>query len=192
MHLQLTPELLLRAYAMGVFPMGDESGAIAWYSPDPRCIFDLERFHVPRRLLRTIRQGGFEMAVNGAWSEVLRSCAERDTTWINEEICHAYTRLHEMGYAHTVEAYKDGKLAGGLYGVAIGGAFFGESMFHKVTDASKVCLVYLVERLKQRGFRLLDSQYMTSHLSTFGAVTISRQEYLLRLEQALRLDCRFD
>lgn len=172
--------------------MGDELGAISWYSPDPRCIFDLDSFHVPRRLARTCRQGIFDLRVNSAWSEVLKACADRDTTWINQEIYRSYSELHRLGYAHTVEAYKDGRLAGGLYGVALGGAFFGESMFHTVTDASKACLVYLVERLKERGFVLLDSQYMTSHLSTFGAVEISRAEYLQRLQAALRLDCRFD
>jgi leucyl/phenylalanyl-tRNA--protein transferase len=188
---RLTPELILRAYCMGIFPMGDNDGSIRWYSPDPRCILDLEKFHASRRLLRTYRHGQFELHVNSAWSEVLQCCAQRETTWITQQIFEAYTQLHELGLAHSVEAYKDGKLAGGLYGVSLGGAFMGESMFHKETDASKVCLVYLVERLKQRGFILLDCQFMTDHLATFGAMNLQRDEYLKRLQRALQLDCKF-
>lgn len=172
--------------------MGEDDGTIRWYSPDPRCIIDLDHFHTPKRLARTIRQSRFEMKVNADWPAVIRACAERETTWINDSIIEAYTELHRLGFAHTVEAYnQEGKLAGGLYGVSIGGAFMGESMFHFDTDASKVCLVYLVERLKERGFILLDSQYMTAHLSTFSARMIPKQEYLTRLEHALELDCRF-
>lgn len=192
MNEPFTKELVLSAYSQGIFPMGHDDGLIRWYSPDPRCIFDFETFHVPRRLMRTYRSGKFEMKVNSAWDEVLHQCANRDSTWIIDDIFRVYTELHEDGFAHSVEAYFEGKLAGGLYGVSIGGAFMGESMFHNVTDASKVCLVYLVERMKERGFTLLDSQYMTEHLSTFGAVLISRREYLIRLEQALRIKCRFD
>lgn len=192
MNEPFTKELVLSAYSQGIFPMGHDDGLIRWYSPDPRCIFDFETFHVPRRLIRTYRSGKFEMKVNSAWDEVLHQCANRDSTWITDDIFRVYTELHEDGFAHSVEAYFEGKLAGGLYGVSIGGAFMGESMFHNVTDASKVCLVYLVERMKERGFTLLDSQYMTEHLSTFGAVLISRREYLIRLEQALRLKCRFE
>lgn len=192
MNEPFTKELVLSAYSQGIFPMGHDDGLIRWYSPDPRCIFDFETFHVPRRLMRTYRSGKFEMKVNSAWDEVLHQCANRDSTWITDDIFRVYTELHEDGFAHSVEAYFEGKLAGGLYGVSIGGAFMGESMFHNVTDASKVCLVYLVERMKERGFTLLDSQYMTEHLSTFGAVLISRREYLIRLEQALRLKCRFE
>lgn len=192
MGLKLTPEMIIKAYAMGIFPMGDDDGSIRWYSPDPRCIFDLDTFHVPKRLARTYRSGVFEMRVNHAWDDVLLHCANRDTTWITDKIFAVYRKLHELGMAHTVEAYKDGKLAGGLYGVSLGGAFMGESMFHTQTDASKVCLVYLVERMKQRGFVLLDSQFMTDHLSTFGAIEISRDEYLERLRRALELKCRFD
>jgi leucyl/phenylalanyl-tRNA---protein transferase len=190
---ELTPELLLKAYSMGIFPMGDERhDEIRWYSPDPRCIFDFDTFHVPKRLARTYRQGVFELRVNQAWREVLLHCANRDSTWITGKIYAAYTQLHELGFAHTVEAYYEGKLAGGLYGVTIGGAFMGESMFHTVTDASKVCLIYLVQRLKERGFILLDSQFMTEHLSTLGAVNISRDEYIRRLQKALLLNCKFD
>ena len=129
--------------------------------------------------------------VNTAFAEVLNACAERDTTWISDDIHRVYGQLHQMGFAHTVEAWHTGKLVGGLYGVSIGGAFMGESMFHRATDASKVCLVYLVERLKSRGFVLLDSQYLTTHLGTFGAMLISRDEYLARLREALLLDCSF-
>lgn len=187
---RLTPDLLLRAYSQGIFPMGN-GGRIDWYSPDPRCIFDFEAFHVPKRLARTYRQGVFEFRINSAWNEVLLACADRESTWITEQIHEAYTELHRLGFAHSVEAYKDGKLAGGLYGVAIGGAFMGESMFHRQTDASKVALVFLVEHMKSRGFTLLDSQYMTSHLATFGAIHIPRQEYMTRLERALAQRCRF-
>lgn len=163
MHTKLTPELLVRAYSMGVFPMGDSrdpKSGVRWYAPDPRCIFDLDNFHVPNRLARTYRSGKFRMAVNTAWKQVVWACADRESTWITDEIYDAYTQLHKMGMAHSVEAYVGDELAGGLYGVSIGGAFMGESMFHTVTDASKVALVYLVERMKQRGFVLLDCQFM--------------------------------
>jgi len=187
-----TPQLVLAAYTQAIFPMGNEDGSIYWYSPDPRCIIDLDKFHASKRLMRTYRQGKFELRVNSAWKEVLDACAERSSTWITDDIKRVYTQLHEMGYAHSVEAYYEGALAGGLYGVAIGGAFMGESMFHRVTDASKICLVYLVERMKARGFTLLDSQYMTDHLGTFNALNIRRSEYLERLHDALNRNCRFD
>lgn len=190
--LEFNPQVLLRAYCAGIFPMGDDTGAIRWYSPNPRCIFDFDFFHVPSRLARTCRSGKFEMRVNTAWKEVLHRCADRDTTWITDKIFSVYTELHEMGFAHSVEAYnQEGRLAGGLYGVAIGGAFFGESMFHLDTDASKVALVYLVERMKARGFTLLDSQFMTDHLATLGAINVSRDEYMRRLSIALAQQCRF-
>lgn len=192
MSSEFTSQLVLRAYAAGIFPMADDDGTIRWYSPDPRCIFDLKRFHVPKRMLRTYRQGLFEMRVNTAWDDVIRLCAARDSTWISEDIKRVYTDLYRQGYAHSIEVFQNDELAGGLYGVSVGGAFMAESMFHTVTDASKMCLVYTVERLRERGFLLLDTQYKTPHLSTFGAVNISRQEYLTRLQQALLLDCRFD
>lgn len=185
-------ELLLRAYCQGIFPMGDEDGSIHWYSPDPRCIFDLDDFHVTKRLARTYRQGIFEIKVNQDFEEVMWACADRETTWINQRIVDVYCQLHEHGFAHSVEAYHEGVLAGGLYGVSIGGAFMGESMFTRVRDASKVALVYLVERLKSRGFVLLDTQYQNKHLASFNAKTISRSEYLARLNAALVLNCRFD
>lgn len=189
---EFTAELVLRAYTAGIFPMGHDDGIIRWYSPDPRCIIPLDGFHASKRLMRTIRQGKFEMRVNSDFPGVMKLCADRDSTWITDEIFRVYVELHENGYAHSVEAYQDGKIVGGLYGVSIGGAFMGESMFHTATDASKVCLVHLVERMKERGFVLLDSQYVTDHLSTFNAINIPRQEYLERLRHALTLKCVFD
>jgi leucyl/phenylalanyl-tRNA--protein transferase len=188
---EFTPALVLAAYGAGIFPMGERGGRISWHSPDPRCIIDLENFHTPKRLARTYRQGIFEMKVNQNWDAVIRKCAERKSTWITEPIIAVYTKLHEAGFAHSVEAYAEGKLAGGLYGVSLGGAFFGESMFHEVTDASKISLVFLVERMLERGFTLLDSQFMTEHLSRFTAVNIPRNQYLKRLERALPLACQF-
>lgn len=191
MRNDFTPELVIRAYAQGIFPMGDDYGPIRWYSPDPRCVFDLYDFHIPKRLARTYRARKFELKVNSAWEDVVRMCAARESTWITEDIFRVYTNLHERGLAHSVEAYQDGVLAGGLYGVSLGGAFMGESMFHEVTDASKVCLIYLVERLRERGFILLDSQFMTSHLSTFNAKLISKAEYLAMLQKALTINATF-
>ncbi len=187
-----TAQLVLSAYTQAIFPMGHDDGSIYWYSPDPRCIIDLDDFHVSRRLMRTYRQGKFTYKVNSAWDEVIRACAQRDSTWITDDIIRVYTELHDMGFAHSVEAYADGELAGGLYGVSIGGAFMGESMFHRMTDASKVSLVYLVERMRAKKFTLLDSQYMTDHLGTFSAKSISRSEYIRRLKDALLRNCRFD
>jgi len=190
MLITLTPQLLEAAYRQGIFPMADE-GEIRWYSPDPRGIIDLKTFHLPRRLARTIRQGHFEIALNRDFEGVIRACAAREETWINEEIVQAYTALHRLGKAHSVEAYSEGSLVGGLYGVALGGAFMGESMFTLKRDASKVCLAFLVERLIARGYILLDTQFITPHLQTFGAVEIPRKEYLKRLDAALALDTRF-
>lgn len=189
---EFTAELVLRAYTAGIFPMGHDDGIIRWYSPDPRCIIPLDQFHTSKRLARTIRQGKFELKVNADFEKIMRLCAERESTWITDEIVRVYCELHKHGFAHSVEAYLDGEIAGGLYGVSIGGAFMGESMFHVATDASKVCLAYLVQRMKDRGFVLLDSQYVTDHLSTFNAIQISRQEYLERLRDALTLKCVFD
>ena len=191
-NLPLTAEVLVSAYVQGVFPM-DVAGRIRWFSPDPRAVLPLEAFHLSQTLRQTMRGGGFEIRVDGDFERVMRLCAERsEGTWISEEILGAYCRLHAMGLAHSVEAWRRGELAGGLYGVAIGGAFFGESMFHRVRDASKVALAALVERLRARGYLLLDIQYMTAHLRRFGAVEIPRAEYLRRLEEALGLNCTFD
>jgi leucyl/phenylalanyl-tRNA--protein transferase len=189
----IDPAVLLRAYASGAFPMGSgRRGRVEWFSPDPRGILPLESFHAPSRLRRTVRQGPFEVRVDTAFEAVMRACAERDETWITDPIVQSYVHLHRLGFAHSVEAWQDGMLAGGLYGVAMGGAFFGESMFHTVTDASKVALVSLVDRLVARGFVLLDTQWLTPHLATFGGIEIPRDDYLRRLVFALELDCRFN
>ncbi len=185
----LTPQLLINAYSQGIFPMADKDGVIYWYDPDPRAILPLENFHVPRRLKRTIRGRKFRVRSNTAFEAVIRACArlgQNDTgNWINREIIKAYTQLHYLGFAHSVESWQDGKLVGGLYGVSLRGLFAGESMFSLERDASKVALVYLVERLRQGGFVLLDTQFITPHLQQFGAIEISRQAYKLRLAQAL-------
>jgi leucyl/phenylalanyl-tRNA---protein transferase len=190
-------ELLLAAYASGWFPMADEEGVISWYSPDPRGIMPLETFHVPSRLQRVIRKGRVQVEIDTAFEEVMRACAvaerepEETGTWISEEIIESYCALHAQGFAHSVEVRQNGALVGGLYGVALGGAFFGESMFHRVTDASKVALVALVDRLRSRGFVLLDTQWVTPHLQQFGAVEIPRPQYLRLLEESLKLDVSF-
>ncbi len=182
----------MTAYANGIFPM-DVDGELCWFSPDPRAILPLDAFHVPRTLRQVVRQGRFEIRVDGDFAAVILACAERpiEQTWISEEIVAAYTRLHELGFAHSVEAWRDGELAGGLYGVALGGAFFGESMFHRRRDASKAALVALVERMKARGFSLLDVQWPTPHLRRFGVIEVPRREYLRRLRAALLLKCDF-
>jgi len=198
----IDPKLLLQGYRLGVFPMATEDGAIEWFSPDPRAILPLEDFHVPHALRRLLRRKVFEIKINNLFSEVIKACARREDTWINREIIESYTRLHELGYAHSVEAWSTGKsasrtdssrgeLAGGLYGVAIGGAFFGESMFHRVTDASKIALVVLVEHLRARKFALLDTQWLTPHLQQFGGVEISRNHYLGLLRRAIELPRKF-
>ena len=192
----LSVDLLVSAYASGWFPMAVTGGEIRWFSPDPRGILPLDTFHVSRRLARVVRSGAFTIRIDRAFEPVIRACAlaERDDeagTWIDQEIYDSYCALHEAGFAHSVEAWQDEELAGGLYGVALGGAFFGESMFHRVTDASKVALVALVERMRERGFTLLDTQWTTDHLEQFGALEIPRDEYLRRLTSALRLDRAF-
>jgi leucyl/phenylalanyl-tRNA--protein transferase len=189
----IDPELLLRAYALGWFPMGTgRRGRIEWFSPDPRGILPLGAFHAPSRLSRVVRQSRFDVRVDTAFEAVMRACAARDETWITEDILSSYVALHRLGFGHSVETWQDGVLVGGLYGVAIGGAFFGESMFHTITDASKVALVMLVERLQTRGFVLLDTQWVTPHLAQFGGMEIPRADYLDRLAAALPLECRFD
>ena len=187
----IAPEILLQGYRLGVFPMAMEDGAIEWFSPDPRGILPLDRFHVPHGLGRVLRKRAFEIRINASFTEVMRRCARRDETWINEEIIASYTRLHQLGHAHSVEAWQDGRLAGGLYGVSLGGAFFGESMFHDVTDASKVALAALVERMNAKRFMLLDMQWLTPHLTQFGGVEISRRQYLFLLARAVALSRNF-
>jgi leucyl/phenylalanyl-tRNA---protein transferase len=189
--------LLLAAYASGWFPMADDQGQISWYSPDPRGIIPLERFHASARLRRVVRQGAFRIEIDSAFERVIRACAEVERgpdgagTWISHEIVDSYCALHDLGYAHSVEAWQEDQLVGGLYGVALGGAFFGESMFHRATDASKVVLVALVERLRARGFALLDTQWVTPHLEQFGAVEVSRTDYMRLLETGLKLEASF-
>jgi len=193
----IDPEQLVSAYANGWFPMAVEGGEIRWFSPDPRGIIPLDTFRISNRLARTWRSGRFEIAIDRAFAEVMTACATivRDPadpgTWITQDIVDSYVALHRLGLAHSVEAWRGGQLAGGLYVVALGGVFFGESMFHRETDASKIALIALVERLNQRGFRLLDTQWSTPHLEQFGAVEIPRREYLRRLARALRVTCTF-
>lgn len=194
---ELTPDLLLRAYATGLFPMAEsaEDPELFWVDPERRGILPLDGLHIPRRLKKTIRQGRFDVTADRDFLGVLRGCAERTanrkSTWINAEIIRLYAALHAMGAAHSVECWREGHLAGGLYGVALGGAFFGESMFSRVTDASKVALVHLVARLRRGGFTLLDTQFVTAHLARFGAVEISRRVYRKRLDAALETEARF-
>jgi leucyl/phenylalanyl-tRNA--protein transferase len=185
----LTPDLLLRAYANGVFPMGDEdTGAVRWYAPNPRGILPLDSFHVPDNLARRVERGEFSITSDQAFDDVIRACADRDRTWITAPIIRVYTELHDRGFAHSVEAWQDGELAGGLYGVALGGAFFGESMFYRVSNASKVALVHLVRQLRAGGYTLLDTQYSNPHLEQFGVVEIPRDEYEQRLADAICMD----
>ncbi len=184
----LTPDLLLSAYAQGLFPMAerrDDTG-LFWVSPDRRGLIPLDGFHIPKRLARTVRRDHYAVSFDRAFADVMRACADtRGETWINAEILRLYTALHASGYAHSVECWREGKLVGGLYGVRLGAAFFGESMFSTARDASKVALVHLVAQLKRGGFTLLDTQFLTSHLAQFGACEIPREAYLLRLEDAL-------
>ena len=193
----LPVDLLVSAYASGWFPMAVGDGEIRWFSPDPRGIIPLDTFHRSRRLGRLLRHGGFEIAVDRDFETVIRACAVADRgpdesgTWIDQETLESYCALHDAGYAHSVEVWKDRRLAGGLYGVALGGAFFGESMFHDVTDASKIALVALVDRLREREFTLLDTQWTTAHLEQFGAIEIPRARYLRMLADALDRDCSF-
>ncbi len=172
--------------------MAMENGEIEWFSPNPRGILPLADFRVPHALKRVIRKGVFEIRINTAFARVMRQCAKRPDTWINGEIIRSYTRLHESGHAHSVETWAEGKLVGGLYGVSLGGAFFGESMFHTVTDASKVALCALVDRMLARRFVLLDTQWLTPHLKRFGGIEISRRQYMDLLARAVALERQFE
>jgi leucyl/phenylalanyl-tRNA--protein transferase len=190
----LTSDLLLSAYRQGIFPMAvDARGTIGWFSPDPRAIIPLDdRFHVPHGLRRTLRKQSFEVTIDRNFPAVIAACSKaHGETWISPEIIRSYTELHHLGNAHSVEVWQGGRLAGGLYGVQLGGAFFGESMFHHQTDASKVALVHLVQHLRRRGFTLLDTQWTTPHLERFGACEIPRAQYLRLLGEAIRLDGAF-
>lgn len=189
---ELTPELLLRAYAVGIFPMADSRASrhLYWLDPEWRGIIPLDAFHAPRRLRKTVRRKPFDVRVDSAFRQVIATCAERregrQESWINVDIERLYTALHELGVAHSVECWRAGELVGGLYGVALGGAFFGESMFSHTADGSKVALVHLVARLTLGGFTLLDTQFITRHLQQFGAIEIPRAEYRQRLAAALK------
>ena len=185
----LTPEMLIAAYSHGIFPMAQSRfGEIAWYRPDPRAILPLHRFQITRSLASTIRKERLHVTIDQEFGNVIRACADRNETWISGQIISAYEGLAAMGFAHSIETRIDGQLVGGLYGVALGGAFFGESMFHTARDASKVALVALVKRLQNRGFLLLDTQYATPHLEQFGLVKVSAQRYSELLDHALDTD----
>jgi len=192
----LDPPTLLSAYASGVFPMTDPDGVTRWYSADPRGVLPLDQFHIPGTLRQLYRQKKFDIRVNTAFADVMRACGdverpEADGSWIGDDLIAAYTQLHRLGFAHSVEAWQNHELVGGLYGVGLGGAFFGESMFHRVSNASKVCLVFLVERLRERGFTLLDTQMVTRHMKQFGATHIPASQYKKQLQIALELDRSF-
>jgi leucyl/phenylalanyl-tRNA---protein transferase len=195
--IRLTPAVLLRAYAAGVFPMAEaaDDPELFWVDPTRRGIIPLDAFHIPRRLKRAVRRGPFEVRCDSDFASVMRGCAEasetRPSTWINAEIIRLYSALAAQGHAHSVECRHAGELIGGLYGVSLGGAFFGESMFSRVTDASKVALVHLVARLRLGRYRLLDTQFVTPHLSQFGAIEITRARYHRQLAEALRYSARF-
>lgn len=192
-----TAEMLLNGYAQGIFPMAhaEANWEVYWYAPDPRGIVPFEHFHVSKTLRRTVRKQPFDIRHDTAFADVMRACASprhaTDGTWISDPLLEAYVELHELGFAHSVEAWQHGELVGGLYGIALGGLFAGESMFHRATDASKVCLVHLVEHLRERGFVLHDCQFLTDHLKRFGACEISRFEYERRLRDALHVDASF-
>ena len=192
-RLTLTPEGIELAYRHGIFPMADErSGEVLWFRPDPRAVIPLDGFHVSRSLARTLRRGRLEVRVDTSFETVMRGCADRpEGSWISERFVEVYGALHRAGKAHSVEAWRDRRLVGGVYGLALGGAFMAESMFHRETDASKVALAALVGRLSERGFTVLDVQYMTPHLESLGAVEITRREYERRLERALALERTF-
>lgn len=193
----LTPELLLKAYAAGIFPMSEhrDDPEIFWVDPRERGVLPLYAFHVPKSLRKAVRRGPFTVTCDTAFADVIRACAEpapdRSSTWINRPIEDAVNELHELGFAHSIETWRGDELVGGLYGVALGGAFFGESMFSTTTDASKVALVHLVARLRLGRFKLLDTQFVTEHLERFGAVEIPAREYLVKLEHALRFQAVF-
>jgi leucyl/phenylalanyl-tRNA--protein transferase len=187
----IPPILLLDAYARGLFPMAMEDGEIGWFSPERRGILPLEKRRWPHGVRRDVRRAAWEIRVDSAFAEVMRACAQREETWIDEVIWRSYVGLHELGQAHSVEVWLDGELVGGLYGVHLGAAFFGESMFHRVSGASKVALVVLLETLREAGFELVDTQWITPHLRQFGAREIPRIEYRDRLRRALGREVRF-
>jgi len=193
MQSDLTPELLLRAYASGIFPMaeGRDDPELFWVNPELRGVFDIGALHISRSLRRRIHRGDFSVSFNTHFSDVIAACADREETWINDELFTLYQILHTAGYAHSVEIKQNDRLIGGVFGIAIGSAFFGESMFSKATDGSKLALVYLMERLQQGKFTLFDTQFLTPHLASLGAYEISREAYKERLEKAINQTANF-
>lgn len=193
--MELTPQILLNAYCQGLFPMAEPDSTLYWYAPDPRAVIPLDRFRVSRSLRRILKKKLFEIRFNTAFRDVMVECAAskpgRESTWISAELIDLYTRVHRLGYAHSVEAWADNCLVGGLYGISIGGFFAGESMFSRRTDASKVALAALVEHLREHDFVLLDIQFITDHLKRFGAQEISREEYERQLAKALTIETQF-
>ncbi len=189
----ISPELLLHGYAIGVFPMAEhrDDPEIFWVDPKRRGVFPLERFHISRSLARRMRRGGYRVTIDRDFDGVLEGCADRAETWINDEIRALYLELHAQGHAHSLEVWDGDELIGGVYGVVLGAAFFGESMFSRRTDASKIALAYLVDRLRQGGFRLFDTQFLTEHLASLGAVEISRADYHRQLRRAIELPADF-
>ena len=194
---EITPQVLLKAYACGIFPMSESADdpGLFWVEPEYRGILPLDQFHIPRSLKKSMRNSGFEFRIDDNFSNVLEACAEttkdRPSTWINKRIKSLYTGLHELGNAHSFETWQDGQLVGGLYGVRLGSAFFGESMFSRVTDASKAALVFLVQQMRLNKFLLLDTQFTTAHLERFGVIEIPRETYQIRLEEALQTTSHF-
>ncbi len=187
-----SPLFLIHAYAEGFFPMADpNTNELLWFRPDPRAILPLDHFHASRSLLKTVRQNVYTVTFNKAFTQVMRGCSERKETWISEDFLRVYTELHKTRYAHSVEVWKGEDLVGGVYGVAIGAAFFAESKFHRTRDASKVALYHLVQRLKAREFQLLEVQFLTPHLQKFGAVEISHTKYQQLLKKALKREAQF-
>ncbi|KMW60352.1 Leucyl/phenylalanyl-tRNA--protein transferase [Candidatus Rhodobacter oscarellae] len=189
----ITPELLLYAYGNGIFPMAEtrDDEDVFWVDPKRRGIIPLDGFRISRSLARRMRRGGYEVALNRDFAGVVEACADRDETWINDTIFDLYRALHRMGHAHSLEIRTDGALIGGVYGVTLGGAFFGESMFSRATDGSKIALAHLVDHLSQTGFRLFDAQFLTEHLASLGAIEISRADYHTRLNDALQVEADF-
>ena len=193
--MKLTPEMVLNGYCQGIFPMAEPDGTLYWYDPDPRAILPLDALHIPRSLGRRLRKKDFEVRFNTAFGRVIRKCAEpgpgREETWISDDIIESFSLLHDSGFAHSVETWMGGELVGGLYGVSVGGLFAGESMFSRQTDASKIALVALVERLRRHEFGVLDVQFTSDHLSRFGVTEVSRKAYKSLLKKALEIETDF-
>ncbi len=187
----IEPRALINAYCKGIFPMGMDNGRVSWFSPDPRGILPTDEFRIPRSVRAELRRVDFEIRVNTSFGAVLRACGDREGTWITQNIIASYELLHKMGYAHSIETWYDNELVGGLYGVSIGGAFFGESMFSSVSGGSKAALVWLMEHLRNKEFMLHDTQWTTPHLAMFGGHEISRDDYMRLLERAVHLPVSF-